>query len=117
MTFAYAGLASTATRLIDNFGGDVTLRIKTEGSYDPITGVNTDTFVENVVLGVKLNFKNSDIDGTLIRQGDVKVIFDGTFTVTQDDLIIIGSDKYEIIDAVPLNPGDTRLITTVQCRR
>ena len=115
--FNYTGLASTATRLINRFGGNVTLRIKTGGTYDPVTGANTDTFADAVVQGAKLNFVNADIDGTLIRLGDVKVLVDGLFTLTQDDKIIIGSDEYEIINAMPLAPGDTRLITTVQCRR
>jgi hypothetical protein len=115
--FNYTGLASTATRLINKFGGDVTLRIKTEGTYNPITGANTDTFADTVVQGVKLNFVNSDIDGTLIRTGDVKVLIDGLFALTKDDKIIIGTDQYEIIKPMPLAPGDTRLVTTLQCRR
>lgn len=115
--FNYSGLASTATRLIDKFGGDVTLRIKTDGTYDPIIGANTDVFTDTVVKGAKLDFDNREIDGTLIKLGDVKVIIDGLFDVGIFSLILIGSDQYSIVRQIPLNPGDTRLITTVQCRR
>jgi hypothetical protein len=117
MSFDYSGLAATATRLINKFGGDVTLSIKTAGTYNPITGSNGDTFTSSVVKGVKTNFMNGDIDGTLIRQGDVKVLIDGDVALNQDDLITVGSDQYEVINAKPLNPGDTRLITTAQCRK
>ena len=117
MSFNYSGLANTATRLINDFGGPVTLRVKTAGAYDSVTGVSGDTFVDNVVTGVKLNFKNADIDGTLIKMGDVKVLLDGKFSIGNSDLIIIGTDQYEVIAPMPLEPGNTRLLTMVQCRR
>lgn len=117
MSFNYSGLSATSTRLINRFGADVTLHIKTEGVYDPVTGANGDTFADSTVRAVKLNFSNGDIDGTLIKQGDFMLMIDGVTTFTSDDKITVDGIKYAVVRQMPLKPGDTRLLTKAHCRK
>lgn len=117
MSFNYSGLAGTSTRLIDRFGSDVILSIKTEGAYNPVTGVSGDTFADSTVKAVKLNFSNSDIDGTLIKMGDFMLLIDGITTITSDDKVTVDGVEYVIVRPLPLKPGDTRLLTKAHCRK
>ena len=117
MSFNYSGLAGTSTRLINNFGADVTLSIKTEGSSNPVTGVTGDTFADSTVKAVKLAFSNSDIDGTIVQMGDFMLLIDGITALTTGDNVTVDTVKYAIVRQLPLKPGDTRLLTKVHCRK
>lgn len=116
MSYDYSSLASTAAGLIAKFGGPVTLHLFTEGSYDPINGTVQDTETDIVTRGVKLNFNNRDIDGTMIKQGDFRLLIDGEHVFGKDDSVTVEGVRYQVINSEPLKTGDTRLITKAQCR-
>ena len=117
MSFNYANPKALGIRMIDRFGSNVTLHIKTTGPFDPVTGIGGDTFSDDVVKAVKLQFSSSDIDGTLIKMGDFKLLLDGIITITSDDKVTVDGVKYVILRPMPLKPGDTRLLTKAHCRR
>jgi len=117
MSFNYSGLANTATRLINEFGAPSTFHKVTSGSFDPLTGVNTDTTEDITLNAVRLEFSSSDIDGTLIQQGDFVLLIDGVQDVNNIDAVTVDGVKYQIVRPMPLKTGDTRLITKAQCRK
>ena len=117
MSFNYSGLAATATRLIGEFGAPSTFHKVTTGSYDPLTGSSGDTTEDITLNAVRLEFSSSDIDGTLIQQGDFMLMVDGVQDINNIDSVTVDSVKYQIVRPMPLKPGDTRLITKAQCRR
>lgn len=112
----YSGLADTSARLIDQYGQDVVITIDNAGSYDPITGADTGTETVLNVRGVKLEYSRGDIDGTLIRSGDFKLLVDGEHDIPKDSYVTIGGKKFVVVMTGEINPAGTRLLTKVQCR-
>ncbi len=116
MSIDYSRMAATATRLIDKAGQAVTLKIRTPGVIDEVTGEGGDTFADTQAKGVKLNFKAAEIDGTVILVNDFILLVDGEQELTPGDKAVMEGVTFEIINAWPLSPGGTRLITKAQCR-
>lgn len=111
--YDYSEDAATAAELIAEFGRVVTLRVRAnEGeSFDPIFE-NTDTSVQAVIT----DYKSRDIDGTLVKIGDKRIIFANAVTITQDMQIIDGTTTYSIVQNRPVAPGDTVIVYKVQAR-
>ena len=70
----YADMAATSQELLIEFGQDVTLTRKSAGTYDPATA--TSIITETTQTGKAALFPRGikDIDGTLIKQGDYKML-------------------------------------------
>lgn len=117
MSFDYSGLANTAIRLIGEFGAPCTFHRVITGSYDPLTGTSGDTVEDIVLTAVRLEFSSSDIDGSLIQQGDFVLLIDGLQDIANIDSVTVDGYEYEVVRPMPLKTGDTRLLTKAQCRR
>lgn len=120
----YTKAAARADASLRRKGGLVTLRREVPGEYDPdIGGPGAGTTTEYSGTGVKLNYQQDDIDGTLIKQGDQQLLLsplqrDGAPmpVPTTADLVLIGAKVYSIADVVDLQPTDTSLLFTLQLR-
>jgi hypothetical protein len=113
----YSGLQSTAAALIAGKGQPITLTSRTPGAYDPATGTAAITVTTEVTAGVVLDFSSKDIDGTLIKVGDKRVILKATTILpTTTSTLTIGGVVHTIVDAYPVNPGGTLLIYKIQVR-
>lgn len=116
----YTNLRATAQKLIASKGQGALLVKQTEGVYDIATGqspVAQSTYAVKVVV---TSFKESDNGGTLVLQGDKRVIIgcEGLSVVpTKDDLLTVGGIAHSIIDIKAINPGDTAVIYIAQCRQ
>lgn len=117
MSFDYSVLADTATRLIGDFGAPCTFHKVTEGACDPLTGVNGDTTEDIALTAVRLEFSSSDIDGTMIQEGDFVLLIDGGQDISNIDSVTVDGEQYEVVRPMPLKTGDTRMITKAQCRK
>lgn len=93
--------------------------------YDPTPGVD----IEAVCTVVYDSFRASEIDGTLIQQGDIKVLMAVTgFTIAADkdgnnantptpaDRIKGDGKQYAIIDVKPLRPGGVTVMWEIVAR-
>jgi hypothetical protein len=88
-------LSSDIAEVLDDpdFGRNVTLRRTVAGAYDPATGATAAaTVTDYSSRGLILGYKDSLINGTLIRQGDRKCILKslnlGTVPEETDGLIV-----------------------------
>ncbi|MFH1321015.1 MAG: hypothetical protein ABII90_10230 [Bacteroidota bacterium] len=63
-----------ASNLITNFGGDVVIAIISESNYDAALDSYTKTKDIYSVNGVAEDFNNKEIDGTLVKAGDQKIL-------------------------------------------
>ena len=83
-------LAKVASTIIGKFGGDVTIRLVTAGSYNTTTGVisqsNSDTDVKGVLEDVALREVNE-----LIQAGDKRL------TVAADDFATAPETKDKVV--------------------
>lgn len=120
----YAKAAARADASLRRKGGVVTLRREVLGEYDPGTGgPGPGSITDYASTGVKLNYNQDDIDGTLIKQGDQQLLLsplqrDGTKmpTPSTSDTILIGAKAYTIADVINLEPTDVALLYTLQLR-
>ena len=114
----YAEAATTATRLLSEYGVGMTLTEVSDGTYTPGAGVsNSDTDYD--ATGIKRDYDQRSIDGTVIRQGDQLVILSPALSVTPKtgDKLTIGSDEWSVINSRPIDPAGTTVVHRVQVRK
>jgi hypothetical protein len=118
-TFDYEGLKTqTAEPLLERFGKSATLIKPGTPSgppYNPVPGVPT----EHPVTVVQTEYKLRDIDGTLIQQGDKKLLVStkNAPVPAMNDTIRSGSVVYQIINILPLDPGPVVMLWRLQVRK
>ena len=116
MAFNYANARATAERLIANFGQSATLTqtANTGTDYNP-TLTETDYTCTLAVI----DYKQSDIDGTVILKDDKKAIISTsglTVTPTKADKLTIGGVVHDIVEIMPLSPAGIVIIWQAQIR-
>lgn len=91
-------------------GLELTLRRTVSGEYDPETGTSPDTTTDYLGSGLRENYKTQDIDGTLIKAGDVRIMISPLLLNGSDmpeplttDLILFDGDTYTV---QAVEPGD-----------
>lgn len=125
MTF-YADMAATAADLIAEFGQPVTLTRSVPGTYNTATATNgAPQVTTQSCLAVEDAYKAREIDGTLIRVGDKKLILSPqtsagasvTAPQTGDTVTFADTSVWTVKAVEPLSPGGTALIYTLQLRQ
>lgn len=100
-----------APRSAGGKGLELTLRRTVAGEYDPETGITPDPMdVDYDGSGLRENYRTQDVDGSLIKAGDVRfmvspVLINGSDTPEPltTDLIIFDGDTYTV---QAVEPGD-----------
>jgi hypothetical protein len=122
----YVKSAATAKRLIEANGQDVSLYRKNETAGDatkPWRGPSgTGNKLIATVKGVVVDMNDKDVDGTLIRRSDRKLMVANdslpTGTTTEDiDHIRISGEDYKVVSSSPLQPGSVRILYEFILRR
>ena len=119
MSFDYATSAATARRLLARFGQSVTLSLPDTVEDGP-PGVEGTTVAGRSVTGagVKLDYDNREVDGTVILSGDVKVLLEATNGDPEVGMTATLSGKtYRVEHWQPLEPAGTTVMHTLQMRR
>lgn len=115
----YTRNKATADRLIDKFGQALTLTKTTGGggfdaNGDPVVPSST-TITGN---GVKLDFKQDEIDGTNIVAGDAKLLLGSASGAPEDGMTVpIGGLTWRVMINKPLDPAGVDVIYTLQLRQ
>lgn len=92
------------------------------GGYNPDTGEfdeGSDPVVTTYAApGLKVGYKQSDNDGTLIKQGDQKLYVPafGFIRPVTDEKVLVGSTSYSIVSVEVVAPGDTDILYILQIR-
>ena len=118
MAFDYAGMAATANELFAEFGQAVTITRRTSGAYAVATGIATVTSSTQRGTGAVFDWQNRDIDGTLIRTGDKRLILSavGITAPAVDDTVTIGGTVYTVKVVKPLAPAGTVVMYELNLR-
>lgn len=110
----YIEMQSIADSLMSQYGQLVTLTHKTAGTYDPATGTAATTTTTEIGRGVVFDYSRtkdglSQADGTLILQGDKKLLLSpvGITAPKLDDTVIANSITFVIKNIKSLNPAGT----------
>jgi hypothetical protein len=105
-------------------GLELTLTRTTQGEYDPATGGSTPTVQSFDGSGFRENYKQSDIDGTRIKQGDFKILISPVLLNGSDmpkpesqDRIMFDGDIYTIQNVDPWDYAGLAVGYSVQARK
>ena len=120
MSFDYLDAQLTADELIAEFGAAVTLSTQSGPSFDPITGaaVTPSAPVSISGVGVKLQYKSGEINGTTIIMGDCKYLLSTRQVPLIGMVVVLAGETWRVIAADPLSPDSaTVVLWTLQLRR
>jgi hypothetical protein len=84
--------------------------------YDPATGTTTINFTSTASTAVVLAYPQKYIDGTLIQQGDQRVLCDPGVIAVQGDTFTWQSDDYTVVNVKPVSPAGTVVLYELQVR-
>ena len=133
----YTSLATLAATKIEQYGKVVSIRRPGTSagwtkSWDvgtgrykwtliasPFTVVYTDpagTPVDIAGHAVEKAYKQSEIDGTTVMANDRRFITNDLPSPTTADKLVIGSTVLTIVSVSAIQPGDTMITRTLQCR-
>lgn len=116
-------LQGDIAELLDDpdYGRDITLRKIMPGTYDPTTGTTgTATNADYATRGLILGYRDSVIDGTLIKAQDRKCVTKVkglSATPDVDDQVLVGPDLYTVVSFKTIELGGTVILYTLQLRQ
>ena len=119
MSFDYAKSAATAARLLDKFVQSLTFSLpdRAEGGAPGVPGT-TIPGRSITGVGVKLDYKNREIDGTVIQTGDARILLEATSEPPANGMTLtIAGIEWRVENWQPLEPADTVVMYTLQVRR
>lgn len=105
-------------------GLELTLVRSTAGEYDPSTGGSTPTIESFEGSGFRENYKQSDIDGTRVKQGDFKILVSPVLLDGSDmpqpkslDTITFDGETYTVQSVDPWDYAGLAVGFSVQARK
>ena len=107
-------MQAIADSAMSQYGQLVTLIHKTVGAYDPATGTAVTTSTSEIGRGVVFDYSRtkdglSQADGTLIFQGDKKLLLSpvGITAPRLDDIVLANGITFVIKNIKSMNPAGT----------
>lgn len=104
-------------------GLGLVLRKKTVGEYNPETGGQDVVWTDASGSGLRTNYRQEDIDGTYILQGDTRILLSPTALDGSDipepstnDVILFDGSEYNIIRVGQWNYASVSCGYELQCR-
>lgn len=110
--------------LLDDHGYDLTFRRATRAAYDPSTGAAAlSSNSDETVRGLFINYRDRDIDGTLVQRGDRRALISPVYAgsaITKepqvDDELRGEADATRIVDVQTIKSGATVVAYACQVR-
>lgn len=114
----YPDMAVTADALIREFGQTVTIKRIATGAYDPATGSATTNATTQTGFATVMDFGIKDIDGTLIKTGDKRMLLSalGIVAPQVDDVVSFGSSSCVIKNVNAQDPAGIAVYYDIQMR-
>jgi len=118
MKFDYEGSKDRASKLLKRFGRSITIRVLTGKTFDIPTQTNTPTYSDVTGNGVTLDFKNSEIDGSLILSSDIKLIIENlTVEPVIDSTTTIDGVAYRVSSVMLTEPAGVNIVYKIGLRK
>jgi hypothetical protein len=110
---------NVVVKQITRFGKAITLKQINQTSYNPVTGDYDDnTFTSYSGLGLQTDYNNTDIDGTIIKQGDKQLLaIELAVTPIPNDRIVVDGVEYNIENVSEVRPGSVLMFYRIQIRK
>lgn len=115
----YGDLASTASRLLAQFGSAVTIKRETGDSIDPVTGAFTAGETSSLTTnGLTTAITKEDREAFGEAQGNDRIlILDDSQAPQEGDRVQVGAEDWQIVRIQETNPAGTPLVYRVLIRK
>jgi len=118
MSFNYKAIGGIASKVLKNFGQEATFTRETSTFFDPALGKDQTTLSNFTGYGIKENYTKKEIDGSLVRVGDIRFLMEGSDTVPLiGDTCALNGTEYRVMAVDPLEPAVDAVAYTLQLRR
>jgi hypothetical protein len=110
-------LSASVNTLLQRYGSDLTLVRQVGGTYNPATGtLSGGTPTNYTVRGVFINYRDENVDGSVIRMGDRRLLVSpqGSTTVPAIGDVVGGM---KLVDVRSYAPNDVAIAWACQARR
>ena len=107
-----SSLRKVANKVVSKFGGDVTVRIVTGGSYNTTTGAITESESDTTVKGVLSDVALREVN-ELVQAGDKRLVIAASAVTTAPetkDRIVIGSVVHQVIQVNTTEQDNTAIV-------
>lgn len=115
MAINYERMKATSTRLLTENG--MTYNVLRKGSVKVVAGKEVrepdKTFF---AIGVRTEYKPGEIDGTVILNGDVRVVFTAEAELLIGDMVNIDGKQHRIVKPNPVKPAKVLICYRAQLR-
>lgn len=118
MPYDYARLKNRGTMMIKKYGYTLSLVRSARSGIDPKTGDRLAEASPQIftVTGIDQQYKQSEIDGTVIQTGDKKILLTAETAPEQGDYLTDGANRWNIITITPVKPAREVLLYSLQVR-
>ncbi|ELV2844677.1 hypothetical protein VU607_01460 [Enterobacter cloacae] len=115
MAIDYQRMQARTTRMLRQNGA--TYNVTRKGSVTVIGGVERKTDdVQFTAIGVKTEYAPGEIDGTVIVNGDVRIVFTAEQEIKIGDVVDIDGTAQRVIKPNPAKPASLVLCYKAQLR-
>jgi hypothetical protein len=105
-------LRKVASKVVSKFGGDITVRIVTGGSYNTTTGAITESESDSTVKGVLSDVSLREVN-ELIQAGDKRLLIAAAAVSTAPetkDRVVISSVVHQVIQVNITEQANTAIV-------
>lgn len=111
-------MRATTLKLLSKYGQYVAWERKIENEFNPITGeVETTNTLDYEGYGYPANYKQSQIDGTTIKQGDILLILYTEEQPLVNDVFTVDDKDYTCQDAQRITAEGQNILYKLQLRQ
>ena len=115
MAIDYQRMQARTTRMLRQNG--VSYNVTRKGSVIVVGGVEHKTdAIEFTAVGVKTEYAPGEIDGTVIINGDVQLVFTAEQEIKIGDVVDIDGTSYRVVKPNPAKPSAQVLCYKAQLR-
>ena len=107
-----SSLRKVASKVVSKFGGDVTVRIVTGGSYNTTTGAITESESDSTVKGVLSDISLKEVN-EMIQAGDKRLLIAAAAVSTAPetkDRVVISSVVHQVIQVNITEQANTAIV-------
>lgn len=119
--FDYAGLRDgTVNLMLAKFGKELKLYRKTDGAYDPTTGISVVQEQVLTYVGATMNYNARQVDGSRILSSDRRVLIspsNQTKAPQVGDDFYINTERFRIVNVEATQPADVVVLWECQARK
>lgn len=114
----YDAFARTAAILLTSAGRSVVFTRKDSLGFDPALGVDVNEAVIYTGKAVKLNYKQSEVDGVNVIAGDARLVTEALSIVPKaGDKVSVDGATFRIMSVETVDPDGTPIIHKLHIRR